>query len=145
MTRGPFRTSPLSTNHVRRSPTLAGTSTPRTTAARRQFLDGTGIAFAPSSPCDGSTARDRGIWRRTRGPFRNAADDAEVLLRRGGCGAAGEPAAAGADLPHAVLLSGGDLKMYLLVFHTGQEVMRGLLAFAREHKLTAVTSPTSAR
>jgi hypothetical protein len=44
-----------------------------------------------------------------------------------------------------VLLSGGDLKMYLLVFHTGQEVMRGLLAFAREHKLTAVTSPTSAR
>jgi predicted DNA-binding protein with PD1-like motif len=38
-------------------------------------------------------------------------------------------------LPKAVLLSDGDVKTYLLVFHTGQEVMHGLVAFARKHKL----------
>jgi predicted DNA-binding protein with PD1-like motif len=41
------------------------------------------------------------------------------------------------DLPNAKLLSEGDAKSYLLVFHTGQEVMKGLLAFARKHKLVA--------
>jgi predicted DNA-binding protein with PD1-like motif len=50
---------------------------------------------------------------------------------------AGEPAAQTADLPRAALLSDGDAKTYLLVFHTGQEVMKGLLAFARKHKLVA--------
>jgi predicted DNA-binding protein with PD1-like motif len=54
-------------------------------------------------------------------------------------GAAGavEPSAASADLPKAELLSDGDVKTYLLVFHTGQEVMKGLLAFAAKHKLMA--------
>src|ERR1700758_3759105 len=41
------------------------------------------------------------------------------------------------NLPKAALLSDGDAKTYLLEFHTGQEVMRGLLAFARKHKLVA--------
>jgi len=40
-------------------------------------------------------------------------------------------------LPKAALLSDGDVKTYLLVFHTGQEVMHGLVAFARKHKLVA--------
>jgi predicted DNA-binding protein with PD1-like motif len=50
---------------------------------------------------------------------------------------AAEPAAESADLPKAALLGDGDAKTYLLVFRTGQEVMRGLLAFARKHRLTA--------
>jgi predicted DNA-binding protein with PD1-like motif len=50
---------------------------------------------------------------------------------------AGESAAKTADLPKATLLSDGDAKTYLLVFRTGQEVMKGLLAFARKHKLVA--------
>ena len=50
---------------------------------------------------------------------------------------AGEFAANTADLPKAALLSDGDAKTYLLVFHTGQEVMSGLLAFAKKHKLVA--------
>ena len=54
----------------------------------------------------------------------------------GAVGAA-ESTAASADLPKAELLSDGDVKTYLVVFDTGQEVMRGLLAFAREHKLVA--------
>ena len=49
---------------------------------------------------------------------------------------AAEPAAS-ADLPKAELLGDGDVKTYLLVFHTGQEVMKGLLAFAGKHKLVA--------
>jgi predicted DNA-binding protein with PD1-like motif len=54
-------------------------------------------------------------------------------------GAAGarESAAETADLPKATLLSDGDAKTYLLVFRTGQEVMQGLLAFAKKHKLVA--------
>jgi uncharacterized protein len=40
-------------------------------------------------------------------------------------------------LPKAALLGEGDAKTYLLVFRTGQEVMKGLLAFARKHKLVA--------
>jgi predicted DNA-binding protein with PD1-like motif len=56
------------------------------------------------------------------------------------------PAAIGAEekssvdsnnMPKAVLLSEGDVTTYLLVFHTGQEVMQGLLAFAKKHKLAA--------
>jgi len=54
-----------------------------------------------------------------------------------GAAGAGGPAAATADLPKAALLSGGDAKTFLLVFRTGQEVMKGLLAFARKHKLVA--------
>jgi predicted DNA-binding protein with PD1-like motif len=50
---------------------------------------------------------------------------------------AAEPASAAKNLPKAELLSDGDIKTYLLVFDTGQEVMSGLLAFARKHKLTA--------
>jgi len=41
------------------------------------------------------------------------------------------------NLPKAALLSDGDAKTYLLVFRSGQEVMRGLLAFAKKHKLVA--------
>jgi predicted DNA-binding protein with PD1-like motif len=40
-------------------------------------------------------------------------------------------------LPKAALLGDGDAKTYLLVFRTGQEVMKGLLAFARKHGLVA--------
>jgi predicted DNA-binding protein with PD1-like motif len=50
---------------------------------------------------------------------------------------AGESSADTANLPKAALLSDGDAKVYLLVFRTGQEVMQGLLAFAKEHKLVA--------
>jgi predicted DNA-binding protein with PD1-like motif len=48
-----------------------------------------------------------------------------------------ETSADTAHLPKAALLSDGEAKTYLLVFHTDQEVMRGLLAFARKHKLKA--------
>jgi predicted DNA-binding protein with PD1-like motif len=41
------------------------------------------------------------------------------------------------NLPEDALLSDGNAKTYLLVFHTGQEVMDGLLAFARKHDLVA--------
>jgi hypothetical protein len=41
------------------------------------------------------------------------------------------------DLPAATLLNGGEAPAYLLVFHTGQEVMKGLLAFARKYDLVA--------
>src|SRR5437588_1127978 len=40
-------------------------------------------------------------------------------------------------LPKAALLSDGDVRTYLLVFRTGQEIMQGLLAFARKQALTA--------
>jgi len=59
---------------------------------------------------------------------------AGLTVAAGTAGAA-EPVAQGSDLPKAALLSDGDSKTYLLVFHTGQEVMKGLLAFARKHKL----------
>ena len=42
-----------------------------------------------------------------------------------------------AHLPKAALLGDGGAKTYLLVFRTGQEVMKGLLAFAQKHGLTA--------
>src|SRR5437879_10739384 len=54
-----------------------------------------------------------------------------------GAAGAGESAAESADLPKCALLNDGDAKTYLLVFHTGQEVMKGLLAFARKNKLVA--------
>ena len=54
-----------------------------------------------------------------------------------GAARAGGPAAKTTDLPKAALLSDGEAKTYLLVFHTGQEVMKGLLAFARKHGLAA--------
>src|SRR5437879_10844157 len=44
-------------------------------------------------------------------------------------------AASSSHLPKAVLLNDGDARTYLLVFRTGQEVMQGLLAFARKHGL----------
>jgi predicted DNA-binding protein with PD1-like motif len=50
---------------------------------------------------------------------------------------AGKPSATTDDLPKAALLSDGEAKTYLLVYHTGQEVMSGLLAFARQHGLVA--------
>ena len=50
---------------------------------------------------------------------------------------AGEHAATTDNLPKAALLSDGDARTYLLEFRTGQEVMQGLLAFARKHKLVS--------
>jgi len=41
------------------------------------------------------------------------------------------------DMPQATLLNSGEAPAYLLVFHTGQHVMKGLLAFARKHDLVA--------
>jgi predicted DNA-binding protein with PD1-like motif len=43
----------------------------------------------------------------------------------------------GADMPSATLLNAGESPAYLLVFHTGQHVMNGLLAFAKKHELVA--------
>jgi predicted DNA-binding protein with PD1-like motif len=40
-------------------------------------------------------------------------------------------------MPEAELLSDGDVKTHLLVFRTGQEVMKGLLAFGRRNELVA--------
>ena len=47
------------------------------------------------------------------------------------------PSAAIDNLPHAALLADAEVKTYLLEFHTGQEVMQGLLAFAKKYKLEA--------
>jgi len=51
--------------------------------------------------------------------------------------AAGESATETRDAPEAVLLAEGEPKTYLLVFHTGQEVMKGLHAFAKQQGLVA--------
>ena len=59
------------------------------------------------------------------------------LTAAAGLAGADEPTPTSADLPRTELLSDGDVKTYLLVFHTGQEVMKGLVAVARKHKLTA--------
>ena len=48
-----------------------------------------------------------------------------------------QPTSAKDNLPKASVLSEGAITTYLLEFHTGQEVMQGLLAFAREHKLVS--------
>ena len=50
---------------------------------------------------------------------------------------AAEPSANTDDMPQATLLSDGDAKTYLVVFRSGQEVMKGLLAFAKKNKLIA--------
>ena len=71
------------------------------------------------------------------------AADATMLFAAAGLGVAasaagaGQPVVTAADLPNAQLLADGDAKTYLLVFRNGQEVMKGLLAFARQHKLVA--------
>ena len=52
-------------------------------------------------------------------------------------GGVGKSPAGTADLPKAALLRDGGARTYLLEFRTGQEVMKGLLAFARKHKLVA--------
>jgi predicted DNA-binding protein with PD1-like motif len=54
-----------------------------------------------------------------------------------GGASAGESSTDAADLPKAAVLSDGDAPTYLLVFRSGQEVMKGLLAFAKKHKLVA--------
>lgn len=41
------------------------------------------------------------------------------------------------NMPHVAILSDGAISTYLLEFSKGQEVMDGLLAFAREHKLVS--------
>ena len=43
----------------------------------------------------------------------------------------------GPDMPSAALVNSGEAPTYLLVFHTGQHVMKGLLAFAKKHELVA--------
>lgn len=50
---------------------------------------------------------------------------------------ASEPAAESTDLPQSATLSDGEVTTYLIACHTGQEVMKGLNAFARRHALTA--------
>ncbi|HEV3144480.1 MAG TPA: PPC domain-containing DNA-binding protein [Gemmataceae bacterium] len=60
-------------------------------------------------------------------------------LAAAGIAGAAEPAASASDLPDPELLSDGETRTYLLVFRTGQEVMKGLTAFARKHKLEAGT------
>jgi hypothetical protein len=47
------------------------------------------------------------------------------------------PAAEAGNLPKFELLSDGEAKTYLLEFHTGQDVMSGLQAFAGKHHLVA--------
>ena len=42
-----------------------------------------------------------------------------------------------ADRPRAEVLTDTEVKTYLVVFRTGQEVMKGLVAFAREHGIVA--------
>src|SRR5713226_4090884 len=60
-----------------------------------------------------------------------------AVAARGVVGAEEKPSVDIDNLPKAAILSDGDAKTYLLVFRTGQEVMKGLLAFAQKHKLVA--------
>jgi predicted DNA-binding protein with PD1-like motif len=62
---------------------------------------------------------------------------AGVCVVMAGRAGASQHAAASADLPEAELIGDGGARTYLLVFHTGQEVMKGLLAFAQTHELVA--------
>jgi predicted DNA-binding protein with PD1-like motif len=62
---------------------------------------------------------------------------ASAGLTAAGAVGANEPETATEDMPRVELLGDGEAKTFLLVFHTGQKVMRGLVAFAREQKLTA--------
>jgi uncharacterized protein len=50
---------------------------------------------------------------------------------------AGERSTAADNLPKAALLGDGEVKTYFLEFRTGQEVMQGLLAFAKKQRLVA--------
>lgn len=70
----------------------------------------------------------------TRRSFFTAAG---VALAAAPAAGAAEPSTNTDNLPKAALLGDGDVKTYLLEFHTGQEVMQGLLAFANKHKLVA--------
>jgi predicted DNA-binding protein with PD1-like motif len=54
-----------------------------------------------------------------------------------GAAGAAETAPVSTDLPQTEQLCDGDVKTYLLVFRTGQEVMKGLLALASQLKLQA--------
>jgi predicted DNA-binding protein with PD1-like motif len=60
---------------------------------------------------------------------------AGLAVAAAGAPGAGVPSADADNLPKAALLSDGDARTYLLEFRTGQEVMQGLLAFAKKHKL----------
>jgi uncharacterized protein len=60
-----------------------------------------------------------------------------AAVTTGVLGAEEQPSAATDNLPRAALLSDGDARTYLLEFRPGQEVMKGLLAFARKHELVA--------
>ena len=74
-----------------------------------------------------------GAFPMTRRCFFATAGLSVVVGAAGAAGSAGEAT----DLPKAELLSDGEAKTYLLVFRTGQEVMKGLVAFARQHGLAA--------
>jgi predicted DNA-binding protein with PD1-like motif len=62
---------------------------------------------------------------------------AGLAVAAAGAATAAEPSADADNLPKAALLSGGDARTYLLEFGTDQEVMQGLLEFAKKHKLAA--------
>jgi uncharacterized protein len=62
---------------------------------------------------------------------------AGACLAVAGAAGARQEAASSADLPSAEVVDYGGARTYLLVFHSGQEVMNGLLAFAQTHHLVA--------
>src|SRR5260370_42511723 len=66
---------------------------------------------------------------------------AGLAVAAAGAAGAPEPSADADNLPKAALLSDGDARTYLLEFRKGQEVMQGLLAFAKKHKLVAGPLP----
>ena len=51
--------------------------------------------------------------------------------------AAGSEVGDSPDMPTAALLNSGQAPAYLVVFRTGQRVMKGLLEFAQKHELVA--------
>jgi hypothetical protein len=53
-----------------------------------------------------------------------------AVAATGALGAREKPPVNNENMPRAALLSDGDAKTYLLLFQSGQEVMKGLLAFA---------------
>lgn len=62
---------------------------------------------------------------------------AGLSVAAGAVGAGEAAADTATNLPRSALLSDGEAKTYLLVFDTGQEVMKGLLTFASKFKLLA--------
>jgi uncharacterized protein len=66
---------------------------------------------------------------------------ASTALSLAGCFAdtaqAQEVSTSDADLPAVELLTDTEVRTYLLVFRTGQEVMRGLAAFSKKHGVVA--------